>query len=148
MRLAHLGLSVALPTGWDGRIYRRSDPTPGASTHPVLHAATVPLTGERGDYGGGVVERLGAGDVFLALLEFHADSAGKALFDRPRPESLLPEYFGPNNLQRALPGQGGAQFFFSERGRPFCLYVVLGSYADRGRLVPLAGSVAATLEVS
>jgi hypothetical protein len=35
--------------------------------------------------------------------------------------------FAANALQRRLPGQLGCQRFFTERGRPFCLYVVLGS---------------------
>ncbi len=44
-------------------------------------------------------------------------------------------------------GQGGAQSFFSERGRAFCLYVVLGSYAARTRLVPRADAFYRTLEI-
>jgi hypothetical protein len=35
--------------------------------------------------------------------------------------------FAPNALQRVLPGLLGGQWFFTEHGRAFCLYVVLGS---------------------
>jgi hypothetical protein len=32
-----------------------------------------------------------------------------------------------------VPGQSGAQWFFTEAGRPFSLYVVMGSHARRAR---------------
>jgi hypothetical protein len=35
-----------------------------------------------------------------------------------------------------IPGQAGYQRFFTENGRPFCLYVVLGGYANRQILAP------------
>lgn len=132
------GLSFDVPSGWDARVYRRPA-APPESTHPVLHAANFPLPGDRGDYGSGAVERMGAANVFLALLEFHPSATDSALFARSgRPSSLDPDGFSPGSLQRSLPGQAGTQAFFSDNGRAFCLYVVLGSWADRGRLVPLA----------
>ena len=132
------GLSFDVPQGWDGRVYRRPA-APPESTHPVLHAGNVPLPEDRGDYGSGAVERMGAANVFLALLEFHPSARDSALFARSgRPSTLDPNAFHPASLQRSLPGQAGTQAFFSDKGRAFCLYVVLGSWADRGRLVPLA----------
>lgn len=132
------GLSFDVPPGWDARVYRRPA-APQESTHPVLHAGNFALPGERGDYGSGAVERMGDGNVFLALLEFHPSASDSALFSRSgRPSSLDPNAFSPGSLQRSLPGQGGTQAFFSDNGRAFCLYVVLGSWAQRGRLVPLA----------
>lgn len=147
MRLAHLRLAVELPSGWDGRIYRRLATAAGSTTHPVLHAATFPLPEERGDYGSGAVERMRTGDLFVALLEFDPEAAATPLFAWERPPALLPEYFSPDALQRVIPGQGGAQFFFSEWGRAFCLYVVLGSYAARTRLVPRADALYRTLAI-
>jgi hypothetical protein len=38
-------------------------------------------------------------------------------------------------LQRITPGQSGAQYFYNEAGRAFCLYVVLGSHDRRSQLV-------------
>jgi len=97
---------------------------PGA----VVHLATFALPVVRGDYGSGAVESMTARDVFLAMLEFGPECLGTALYrtgSRPR---LQPEHFDPNGLQRRIAGQSGAQFFFTERNRPFCLYVVLGSH--------------------
>ena len=130
------GLSFDVPAGWDGRIYQRPA-GPGETTHPILHAANFGLPAQRGDYGGGAVEIMGSGDVFLALLEFHPDSIGSSLFASARPEVLDPGGFSPTSLQRALPGQAGQQAFFSSAGRAFGLYVVLGSWTGRSRLVPM-----------
>jgi hypothetical protein len=148
VRVEAAGLAMNAPRGWDVRIYRRPAVEPGAVTEPVLHAANFPLPVKRADYGGGVVERMGPRNVFVALLEFERSSATTPLFDRPRPRRLLIENFGPDRLQRVIPGQGGAQFFFNEKGRAFCMYVVIGSYRDRATLVPTASDVAQTLEIS
>jgi hypothetical protein len=50
-------------------------------------------------------------------------------------------------LQRLIPGQSGVQRFFSERGRAFCLYVVIGSHSSRRALVEEVNRLLATLEV-
>ena len=39
-------------------------------------------------------------------------------------------------LRRGIPGQSGTQWFFTESGRPFSFYAVLGSHAQRPALVP------------
>jgi hypothetical protein len=135
------------PRGWEVRIYQRPA-VDGAVTQPVLHAANFALPVNRADYGGGAVERMGPRNVFVALLEFERSAATTPLFDRPRPRQLLIESFGPDRLQRVIPGQGGAQFFFNEKGRAFSMYVVIGSYRDRATLVPTASNVAQTLEIT
>ena len=146
-RLRAHGLSVAPPRGWDVSIYRRRPDGDGATTHPVLHAATVPLPPGRGDFGTGAVELLGADDVLVALVEYDGASAATPLFRRqglPRPRAAD---FHPRGLQRTLPGQSGAQWFLTWRGRPFCLYVVLGSHARRALLVPKVHELLAALTV-
>jgi hypothetical protein len=60
---------------------------------------------------------------------------------------LTPDLFSPFALQRLIPGQAGTQQFFTTGGRAFCLYVVLGSFANRYSLVSRANSVLATLQV-
>lgn len=100
---------------------------PGESTNPVLHLANFALPPGRGDFGTGAVERMGPAHAFVALLEYDAEEAGRPLFAaRGLPRPGVAE-FDPNALQRRLPGQLGCQRFFTERDRPFCLYVVLGS---------------------
>jgi hypothetical protein len=146
MKVAREGLSVVTPRGWDARIYQRAAGD-GGVTRPVLHAADFPLPNVRGDYGSGAVEIMGPDHVFLSLIEFDVAEAGSRLFDKPRPTRLSPGEFGPNQLQRVIAGQAGAQFFFKDRGRPFCLYVVIGSYADREVLVARASEIFAGMEV-
>ncbi len=143
-RLNGHGFSVTPPAGWEGRIYRRLPPatanTPqaqvagagvtgwlGDQTLPVVHLADFALPASRGDYGSGAVEIMRSTDTFIALLQFGPECLGSELFrsdGRPRVE---PARFNPNGLQRIIPGQAGAQYFFTEGGRPLCLYVVLGS---------------------
>ena len=142
MRLAHHGLEAQLPRGWDGRIFRRPVEEPGGTSNPILHAATVPLPADRGDFGSGAVDLLGTDDAFVALVGYDPEAADTPLFRRqglPRP--LPAAAFSPRKLQRAIRGQAGAQFFFTEGGRAWCLYVVLGSDANRaallGRVRPL-----------
>jgi hypothetical protein len=150
MRLAHQGLAVVTPRGWDARIFRRqaTGKETGEVTRPILHAADFPLPAVRGDYGSGAVEHMGPNHVFLSLVEFDSGEAASPLFGRERPSRITTGEFGPDRLQRALPGQAGAQFFFSERGRPFCLYVVIGSFTGRDSLVPRANDIFQTMEVS
>jgi len=46
-----------------------------------------------------------------------------------------------------LSGQSGTQWFFTEAGRPFTLYAVLGSHARRSVLVPRVNQLLAGLSV-
>jgi hypothetical protein len=139
--LTRHGLGVRLPAGWEGGIYRR----PASSeytTHPVLHAGSFALPRERGDFGSGAVDVMGPDDVLIVLIEYHSDSTAGALFARDRmPLALPPEAFSPSTLQRAIPGQAGAQRYFSHAGRAFCLYVVLGSYRRRVALSAVVNHV-------
>ncbi len=148
MRLSRYGLSVDGPPGWEARIFRREPDGPDEVTHPVLHACTRPLPAARGDFGGGVVDLLDTEDVFVSLVEFGSEVAGTGLFapqGRPR---LRPSHFGPNRLQRSVPGVSAAQHFFTEGDRAFCLFVVLGSHARRMALTPRAESLVAGLAVT
>jgi hypothetical protein len=55
--------------------------------------------------------------------------------------------FSPQRLQRTLKGQAGWQRFFVEKGRAFCLYVVLGSYANRITIVKRVNETLTRIEV-
>jgi len=133
------GLTAKVPEGWDCRIGKQFESGQGERTFLVLHAATRPLTGPRADYGGGVVEELGANDVFVGLIEFGPDEADSALFKQVTELPTLDvSQFHRNQLQRRIRGQAGVQHFFTLSGRPFCLYVVLGSIANATVLVARA----------
>ena len=51
-------------------------------------------------------------------------------------------------LQRLIEGQGGAQRFFTVNGRAFCLYVVFGSFARRGRTIPVVNDILKTVSIT
>jgi hypothetical protein len=155
------GISVELPNGWDGQIRSAGqgrhdarptstsgDRAPGAGVGHVLHAASFALPPERGDYGSGAVELMGGSDVLVCLLEHEPEAAGTALFRHRGIPRLQPAMFSPQTMQRALPGMAGAQHFFQEAGRPFCLYVVIGSWHTRAPLVRTADRVASSIRVS
>lgn len=136
MRLSELGVSVDLPRGWEGRIRGleardrgRGWSLPAGQDRPVAHFANFALPPEPGDFGTEVVHLMGDEQAFIALIDYGPESAGTALFsEQGLPRNLRATSFHPRSLQRTLPGQAGFQHFFTERGRPFCLYVVLGSF--------------------
>ncbi len=153
LRISAHGLALEVPPGWEGRIRRQqvpsSDPTE-LRAHAVLHAADFPLPPERGDFGSGAVETMQSGHAFVALVEYHSSSAGTALFasGAGMPRELSTEDFSPRQLQRTIAGQAGTQRFFVEDGRAFCLYVVLGSMADRARAVPRVNAVLSAITIA
>lgn len=143
------GIALSLPPGWESRIRRAAPTDTGAVPLPVLHAATVPLPSDRADYGGGVVETLGDSDVFVSLIEFGSEASGSKLYPvRSDVPQITPEMFHPFQLQRKLPGQAGLQVFFTLEGRPFCLYVVIGSHAHRFALTTRANELVQQLTIS
>jgi hypothetical protein len=140
------GLSVTPPDGWEAVIYRRPA-GPGEQTFPVLHAATVPLPVSRGDYGSGLVETLRSTDVFVSLLEFGPGAANSPLFALTGIPGLTPDMYRLKQLQRVLRGQAGVQRFFTETGRAFCLYSVIGSYGNRIPLCARANQMIGSIHI-
>ncbi len=141
------GMTAVPPSGWEVSIYRRP-PGLGEQTFPILHAATIPLPAGRGDYGSAVVELLGPDDVFLALLEFGPEAARSPLFSGLKGvPGLTPDAYRPNQLQRTIQGQAGVQRFFTTSGRAFCLYSVIGAFANRLALTGRANAILATIRV-
>lgn len=148
------GLGIALPQGWEGQIRRRPSPgvtaaqASGMVNQAVLHAANFPLPPERGDFGSGAVDIMGADHALVVLIEYERESAKTALFARPGPPpSLSPQSFRPETLQRTIPGQAGAQTFFNAKDRALCLYVVLGHFRNLTRLLPMVNTVVGTIRI-
>ncbi len=149
MKLRASGMALEPGPGWEVRIRTRpADPAaPEGRPRAVLHAATVALPEDRGDFGGGVTPLLGPDDVFVTLFEHEPEAASTPLFaTRGRPTVAALD-FSPSGLQRTIPGQSGRQWFFREGGRAFCLYVVLGSHARRAPLARRAAALLATLDL-
>jgi len=136
------GLRLDLPPGWEARLRRQAPSQTGRPGNVLLHAATVPLPEQRGDFGSGVVETLGPDDAFVALMEYDPKDADKALFQAKRVPAPKPSDFSPDVLQRTRAGNTGAQWFFAVSGRAFSMHAVLGSHARRA---PGAARVASLL---
>ncbi|MEO5745962.1 MAG: hypothetical protein ABIQ53_15420 [Terracoccus sp.] len=164
------GLRAAAPQGWQVSVTRRPGaepptPTPSAPVVPrglgarnaapeadvtrgVLHACTRRMPAERGDFGSNVVDLLGPDDVFVALVDYGAEVADQGLFENQGMPRLAPSQFGPNRLQRPLPGMSASQHFFSSGGRAFCLFTVVGSHARRMASVQRAAALVATIRIT
>ncbi|MGZ4202945.1 MAG: hypothetical protein ACXVRH_12895 [Thermoleophilaceae bacterium] len=123
MTIAAHGITIQLPAGWSGRVFRRSG---GVAT---LHAANFALPLNDGEFGDRSTGAMPDGGSFLALTEYRPDphlTPGTGLFAAKRlPLPLDPSSFARERLAHARPGQLGAQHFFTVRARPFCLYVVI-----------------------
>jgi hypothetical protein len=146
------GIEVSVPSGWDAEIYRReADFAPqsgmAGASRPVVHLGTFPLPQGRGDFGSGAVEIMSADDLLVVLFEYGPESVGTALFAQSGVPRVAAVDFAPNNMQRPIAGQSGAQYFFNESGRAFCLYVVLGAHARRQELIPEVNHLLAGLTI-
>ncbi|MTD17393.1 hypothetical protein GIS00_26020 [Nakamurella sp. YIM 132087] len=161
------GITVPLPSGWEGRIGIRQPVLSGAVTgpalrtlagaaagadgaddgsgnrYPVTHLANFALPADRGDFGSGAVDIMGTTDCLVALIEYGPENVDTALFAR-RPSLPQPGAtdFDPNTLQHKIRSQLGYQRFCTVGGRAFCVYVVIGGSRN---LVPLAGSARSVL---
>lgn len=158
MRIAAHGLATRLPDGWEGSIVAEPPGDGGRQRSaasrsvpralPVAHFATFGLPGVRDDFGAAAVELMSTQDAFVCLVEYESSEAGSALFARQGlPRKLDPRAFSPRQLQRTLAGHTGLQVFFSEHGRAFCLYVVLGDADDAHRLVRRVEQVLAVVVI-
>lgn len=87
-------------------------------------------------------------DLLVVLMEHGAQSVGTALFATQGIPRLTIDDVSATRLQRLIEGQGGAQRFFTVNGRAFCLYVVFGSFARRGRTIPVVNNVLKTISVT
>ena len=138
MRLQAAGLTVELPSGWEGEVQGGGElATQSLSDRrTVAHFANFPLPAERADFGAGAVEQMRPGDAFVVLFEHGPESVGQPLFAAVGFPRITARDFDRNALQHGIPGQSGLQRFFTVNGRAFCLYVVVGSHIDRADVIP------------
>jgi hypothetical protein len=142
------GIVAPLPEGFEGRIFVRPAP-PGATTYPVAQFATFPIPDDVGDFGSGAVNLMRPDDVYATLFEYGPESVGTALFaQQGRPHDLKARDFSTITLRRGIAGQSGTQWFFTEAGRPFSFYAVLGNHALRRVLVPRVNALLQQLTIS
>ena len=133
--LSAFGFEVAVPGGWDIRVGVAPAGPHGASNFPIVHAANFALPARRQDFGGEVVAAMAGDQVFVALLGY-GPGGGHGLFAPVGlPQPLDADWFDPWQMQRPVPGRAGVQRFFTAQQKKFCLYAVVGSYAQRSSLV-------------
>ncbi len=141
MRTSAHGLSIEVPHGWEARIVRRPD------SAPFLHLANFALQADAGQFGAAITGRMGPDSAFAALVEYLVGpdvTPGAGLFgSRWKPRLGLHE-FRHNQLQVMRAGHLGVQRFFTEAGRPYCLYAVIAPV--RRRPAQLAGELSAVLK--
>jgi hypothetical protein len=154
-RLSGSGIAVDVPAGWEGRIHSTAaagEIRLGAAAtqrdNAVMHVASFPLPPGTGEYGGGAVEQMTNKDLLVVLMEHGAQSVGTALFPPTGIPRLTVDDVSSMCLQRLIEGQGGAQRFFTVNGRAFCLYVVFGSFARRGRTIPVVNDILKTVSIT
>jgi hypothetical protein len=124
------GLTIRPSSGWEATIYQRPAAV-GERTYPIVHASTVPIPVNRGDYGGGLVELLGPQDVFVSFLEFGPEAVGTPLFSSlSAVPGLTPDAYRPRQLQRTI-----------------VLYSVIGSFSNRIPLTDRANQLIGTFSV-
>jgi hypothetical protein len=153
-QLTGSGITVDVPSGWEGRIYSKPSPGPrgAAAQHSpenaVVHVASFPLPPGTGDYGGGAVEQMTNKDLLVVVMEHGRQSATTPLFAVVGIPRITADDVSTTCLQRLIDGQGGAQRFFNVNGRAFCLYVVFGSYARRVRTIPIVNDILKSLTIA
>jgi hypothetical protein len=87
--------------------------------------------------------------VLIALVEMGKDVLGSVLYAAEGVPEITPAQIAPRVANGPIPDRaGGVQRFFTAAGRPFMLYVAVGSLADAGPLVAEANRVLATLEIA
>jgi hypothetical protein len=141
--LAGLGLRVELPPSWDGRII-------GSQGRAVLHAASFPLPATGGDdLAGAAAERIPADGVLIALLEMGPDVLGSVLYANEGVPEIAPAQIAPGVASGPIPERaGGGEEALHAAGRPFMLYVAVGTAADAEALAGEADAVLETLRIA
>ena len=143
MRISGHGIAIDLPDGWEGVIYRRE------GGYPVLHAGDFALPAGDGDFGIKAIRTMRDDGAFVAMVEYDPAIGGHGLFsahDSPWPlQTRDPQ---PRAMQRTIPGRAGVQRFFTAKGRPFCLYLVVGTAAGRAGPVQRANRVMDSIRIA
>jgi hypothetical protein len=155
MRLSRGGVSAGVPVGWDVEIIQRQRgedegraESIGKPGLVILHAANFPLPTTRSDFGHDVIETMGMGEVFVAIIEYDGSEASQPLFASEGMPKLDSESLAADYAMGAVQGQAAVQHFFHIGNRAFCLYAAVGSHRLRARTLPLINAFLETLDLT
>ena len=142
MKLSGFALAIDLPAKWEGRIFRHQ------GGEPTMHAANFALPAQDGNYGAKATSAMGHAGAFLAITEFEPELANTPLFAHTGlPRRIRPADLSPRAMMRVRTGFAGRQWFFHERNRAFCLYVVVGKEPSRIGLCSQVNDVLDSVEI-
>jgi hypothetical protein len=142
------GLTIDVPPGWEGRIFT-PDLAPPAVNLPILHLTDTILSMQASTYAPELAARAGPAGALVALVEFEDRLADRGLYAaQGLALPLRRDRFDPHALQLPDPFQEGHQRFFSQGGRAFCLYVVLGIGPGADARLRTVNGALATLTVT
>jgi hypothetical protein len=142
------GLAIRVPANWEGRIFVPSLPPPAVNL-PVLHLTNAVLPMARSTYAPELAAQAGSTGALVALVEFEPRLADRGLYaPRGIGVPLRRARFHTRALQVPNPSQEGHQRFFSEGGRAFSLYVVLGTGEGADWRLRVVNSALATLRIT
>jgi hypothetical protein len=98
------------------------------------------------DYGDELYTLLGPADVFVAVIDFGPLAPDQQLFTyKGMPVPLGTDDFNEDAAVRGLQGGTASQQFFQANERGYCLYVVIGSHAERGDVLTEVNDVLASI---
>ena len=142
------GLSIEVPPRWEGRIFTPDLPAPALNL-PILHLTDTILSMQRSTFAPELAARAGPSGALVALVEFEGRLADRGLYAaQGLALPLRRDGFDPHALQLPDPSQEGHQRFFSQGGRAFCLYVVLGIGPGADARLRTVNGALATLTVT
>lgn len=151
MILSGRGVSIDLPTGWEGRIAAGAT-LPAPLGLAVVHLGNFALPADHSGFGSVCTGQVGSGRTFIAMVEYGPDLGGRGIYQASKlPLPLLAGDFAMNRLQVLRRRQAGAQLFATLSGRPFVVYVVVsisGTCADLDARIEAASRILGTLSVS
>jgi hypothetical protein len=148
MKLGALGVSVDLPSGWEGRIIvmESEDGTP----YPNLHAGNFGLRPEGSTFGQFSIQRMDPEKALVVMVEYGPGSVGTPLFNSGRwPPTVAVGDLNPANFPGPRPpGLAANQNFVTVGGRAFCVYVVMGFAGGTAPRIDEINTVLRTIAVS
>jgi hypothetical protein len=143
VKLRGHGIEVDLPSGWEGRIYRRPEAL------PILHAGNFALPHRDGDFGTRAIPEMRGQGVLVVVAEYDPALAGRGLFS---PSGLTlpirPGDTSPRAMPRPVQDRAGVQRFFTQQTRAFGLFLVVDTAHGLERPLRAANGVLASLRIA